>query len=140
MKSFRQYLQLHKNEDLGLTSEKLINNLTFLIDVQEYKVGISIGNRKSFRKIILFIKELCQKQADDITLLNKVNHIVDSYINNAIPPKIQIDINSEVAQKIIDECDFLSPYLFLEAYVSIFLDHFSCIIEEHKLICSKNTI
>ena len=38
LKSFRNYLQLHKNEDLGLTSDTLINNLTFLLDVQEYKV------------------------------------------------------------------------------------------------------
>jgi hypothetical protein len=29
---------MHKNEDLGLTSDVLVNNLTFLLDVQEYKV------------------------------------------------------------------------------------------------------
>ena len=29
LKSFRNCLQLHKNEDLGLTSDILVNNLTF---------------------------------------------------------------------------------------------------------------
>jgi hypothetical protein len=53
-------------------------------------------------------------------LINKAKHIVDSYIDNALPPKVQIDISSELARKIVDECDFLSPYLFLQANVSIF--------------------
>ena len=58
---------------------------------------------------------------------------MDSYINNALPPKIQIDINTELAHKIIDECDFLSPYLFLEAYVNILL-----IIKRYRCIYYHN--
>jgi hypothetical protein len=38
LKSYPNYSQLHKNEELGLTSDILVNNLTFLLDVQEYKV------------------------------------------------------------------------------------------------------
>jgi hypothetical protein len=37
---------LHKNEDLGLTSDVLVNNLTFLLDVQEYKVCSAIKIKK----------------------------------------------------------------------------------------------
>ena len=52
-------------------------------------------------------------------ILAKMNHIVDTFINNQILPKIRVDISKELANEIIYQKDYLSPYLFLEAYVSI---------------------
>lgn len=53
----------------------------------------------------------------DREILFKMNHIVDCYIQNRILPKIRIDISEELAQDILYQKDYLSPYLFLEAYV-----------------------
>jgi len=49
-----------------------------------------------------------------------MNHIVDTYINNRILPRIRIDISDELAKEILYQKDYLSPYLFLEAYVGVF--------------------
>jgi len=57
-------------------------------------------------------------------ILNKMEHIVECYINNRILPKIRIDISEELATEILYEKDYLSPYLFLEAYVSYILIDF----------------
>ena len=46
-----------------------------------------------------------------------MEHICECYINNRILPKIRIDISDELAEEILYEKDYLSPYLFLEAYV-----------------------
>ncbi len=85
---------------------KLVNNLQFLVDVQEYK-------------------DLCQKNPDDErAIIFKMNHIIDCYINNRILPKIRIDITKELADEILYQKDYLSPYLFLEANVINKLNHF----------------
>ena len=54
----------------------------------------------------------------------KMNHIIDCYINNRILPKIRIDITKELADEILYQKDYLSPYLFLEANVINKLNHF----------------
>lgn len=48
-----------------------------------------------------------------------MSHIVESYINNSILPKLRIDISQELAEEVLYEKDYVSPYLFLEAYVII---------------------
>jgi hypothetical protein len=53
--------------------------------------------------------------------LTKVKHIVNYFIDHRIPPKIRIDIDDEVAKRILDQKEYISPYLFLEANVIIFL-------------------
>ncbi len=57
-------------------------------------------------------------------LLFKMNHIIECFISNQILPKIRIDISEELASEIIYQKDYLSPYLFLEAYVTIDLINF----------------
>lgn len=87
-------------------NNKLVNNLQFLVDVQEYK-------------------DLCQKNSDDErAIIFKMNHIIDCYVNNRILPKIRIDITKELADEILYQKDYLSPYLFLEANVINKLNHF----------------
>ena len=54
----------------------------------------------------------------DREILFKMNHIIDCYIQNRVLPKIRIDISEELAHDILYQKDYLSPYLFLEAYVS----------------------
>lgn len=81
-------------------NNNLANNLQFLVDVQEYK-------------------DLCQKNSEDErSIIFKMNHIIDCFINNRILPKIRIDITSELANEILYQKDYLSPYLFLESSVN----------------------
>ena len=61
---------------------------------------------------------MCQKKPDDErAILFKMKHIIECFIDNRIPPKLRIDIPQEIANKIIDQKDYVSPYLFLEANV-----------------------
>ena len=63
---------------------------------------------------------MCQKKPeDDRAILFKMKHIIECFIDNRIPPKLRIDIPQEVANKIIEQKDYVSPYLFLEANVII---------------------
>ncbi len=63
---------------------------------------------------------MCQKKPDDDrAILFKMKHIIECFIDNRIPPKLRIDIPQEVANKIIEQKDYVSPYLFLEANVII---------------------
>lgn len=90
--------------DEDLEDSNLVNNLQFLIEVQSYK-------------------EIHQKNSKndlDTEILNKMSHIVESYINNSILPKLRIDISQELAEEVLYEKDYVSPYLFLEAYLIIF--------------------
>ena len=86
--------------DLELNNN-LVNNLQFLVEVQEYK-------------------EMCQKSpGDERAILFKMNHIIDCFIDNRIPPKIRISISDDMAENLLEQKDYLSPYLFLDAYVRI---------------------
>jgi hypothetical protein len=61
---------------------------------------------------------LCQRNPDDErSIIFKMNHIIDCYINNRILPKIRIDISKELAEEILYQKDYLSPYLFMQANV-----------------------
>lgn len=62
---------------------------------------------------------MCQKSTnDERSIIHKMKHIVDSFINNRIPPKTRIDIPDNITENIIDQKDYLSPYLFLNANVN----------------------
>lgn len=61
---------------------------------------------------------MCQKTPEnERAIINKMKHILDTYICNRIPPKIRIDIPEQVADNIIEQKDYASPYLFLDANV-----------------------
>lgn len=82
-------------------NNNLINDLQFLVEVQEYK-------------------DMYQRNPEcEKTIIQKMKHIIDCFINNRIPPRIRIDITEELSEKIKEQKDYLSPYLFLDAYVSI---------------------
>lgn len=64
---------------------------------------------------------MCQKRAEnDKEIVAKSKHIIDCFIKSRIPPHLRIDIPVEVANQILDQKDFASPYLFLKAYVFIY--------------------
>jgi hypothetical protein len=63
---------------------------------------------------------MCQKiPQDERAIIFKMNHIIDCFIDNRIPPKIRISISDFMAENIMEQKDYLSPYLFLDAYVSL---------------------
>lgn len=81
------------------TNNNLVNDLQFLVEVQEYK-------------------DMYQRNPEcEKTIIQKMKHIIDCFINNRIPPKIRIDIPENLSEVILEHKDYLSPYLFLDAYV-----------------------
>jgi hypothetical protein len=70
-------------------------------------------------------KKFCQKndtlEQNERQIISKMNHIIETFISNRINPPIRIDINNEMARDIIEKSDYLSPYLFLEANVTIYI-------------------
>lgn len=54
----------------------------------------------------------------DKDLISKAKHIIGCFINSRIPPYLRIDIPVEIANQILEQKDYASPYLFLKAYVS----------------------
>ncbi|RNA26889.1 regulator of G- signaling 22 [Brachionus plicatilis] len=83
-------------------NNNLVNDLQFLVEVQEYK-DMYQRNPENERPII-----------------QKMKHVIDCFINNRIPPRTRIDIPEQLAESIIEQKDYLSPYLFLDAYLIVF--------------------
>ena len=108
----------------------LVNNLQFLLEVQEYKARD--GLLEDVYPPSLFLirlslclneQNLCQQQSSQLNqqaLLAKTKHIVTTFVDNKVAPRIRIDIPQEAARIILDQKDYLSPYLFQEANVSQF--------------------
>lgn len=123
-KVFSKFLAFKANPsanefDLELNNV-LVSNLQFLVEVQEYKVNKSprLAPVQLNSKFIMILKELCQQKPDDIrSIIFKMNHIIECFIQNRIPPKIRISIPEAMAQQVLEQKDYLSPYLFLDAYV-----------------------
>lgn len=106
VKLFNKFLSLKSSSndvrEFDFNTNNLVNDLHFLIQVLEYK-------------------ELCQKTpTDDQAKLAKVKHITNFFIDHKIPPKLRVDISPDVANRINEQKDFISPYLFLEANLNIF--------------------
>lgn len=63
---------------------------------------------------------MCQRKAEnDKEIISKSRHIIECFIKSRVPPHLRIDIPIEVANQILEQRDFASPYLFLKAYVKI---------------------
>ncbi|CAF0779308.1 unnamed protein product [Brachionus calyciflorus] len=83
-------------------NNNLVNNLQFLVEVQDYK-------------------DMYQKNPEnERPIIQKMKHIIDCFISNRIPPKTRIDIPEQLVENILDQKDYLSPYLFLNANLIIF--------------------
>uniref|UniRef100_A0A4W3GWI4 RGS domain-containing protein n=1 Tax=Callorhinchus milii TaxID=7868 RepID=A0A4W3GWI4_CALMI len=76
----------------------LENNVLFWLEVQKYK-------------------NLHHSHADKQTIQNKINTIIDCFINSKIQPSVQIDITEEQASKIMAQSEEQGPYIFREAQV-----------------------
>uniref|UniRef100_H2Z5E4 RGS domain-containing protein n=1 Tax=Ciona savignyi TaxID=51511 RepID=H2Z5E4_CIOSA len=89
---FRKYV--------SLKGEFLENNVLFWLEVQKYK-------------------DFCHIHNDLSAIEAKVISIVNCFINSHIPPSLQIDISTEMAEKILEKWKEMGPYVFREAQVSI---------------------
>ena len=62
-------------------------------------------------------QNFCHAHNDIVSIENKVLSIINCFINSQIPPALQIDISSEMADKLQDKRKELGPYVFREAQV-----------------------
>ncbi|ESO87501.1 hypothetical protein LOTGIDRAFT_235002 [Lottia gigantea] len=92
-KQFRRYV--------SIKGDNLENNVLFWQEVQKYK-------------------NMYHVNADEGLLLQKINAIINCFLDSQIPPSIQIDITHDMADKIIDRRHERGPYLFREAQLAVF--------------------
>ena len=68
-------------------------------------------------KSIYLLQDMYHAHNDDSLIIQKVNTIINCFIDSQIPPSLQIDVPQEMADKILDRKHERSPYLFREAQV-----------------------
>ncbi|KAK6179499.1 hypothetical protein SNE40_011844 [Patella caerulea] len=90
---FRRYV--------SIKGDNLENNVLFWQEVQKYK-------------------EMYHAHSDDGLIAQKINAIINCFIDSQIPPSIQIDIPHDMAEKILDRKHERGPYLFREAQLAVF--------------------
>ncbi|XP_041356675.1 regulator of G-protein signaling 22-like isoform X3 [Gigantopelta aegis] len=98
---FRRYVSLQ--------GDLLENDVLFWLEVQKYK-------------------ELNHLHSDDGLIMQKINVIINCFIDSNIPPAIQVDIPHEMADRILEKKYEKGPYLFREAQLTVFrvlLTHWS---------------
>ncbi|XP_046585614.1 LOW QUALITY PROTEIN: regulator of G-protein signaling 22-like [Haliotis rubra] len=95
---FRRYV--------SIKGDNLENDVLFWLEVQKYK-------------------ELHHANTDDSLILQKINAIINCFIDSQIPPSLQVDIPTELADKILDRKYEKGPYLFREAQLTVFRILFS---------------
>lgn len=71
------------------------------------------------------LQEMYHAHCEDSMITQKINTIINCFIDSQIPPSLQIDIPIEMADKILDRKYEKCPYLFREAQVSF---HFHFLI------------
>lgn len=64
------------------------------------------------------LQEMYHAHCEDSMITQKINTIINCFIDSQIPPSLQIDIPMEMADKILDRKYEKCPYLFREAQVS----------------------
>ncbi|CAL1544272.1 unnamed protein product [Lymnaea stagnalis] len=86
---------------VSLQGDQLENDILFWLEVQKYK-------------------EMHHTHTDDGMLQQKINAIINCFIDSSIPPSLQIDITPEMAERILEHKHERSPYIFREAQLAIF--------------------
>jgi len=56
--------------------------------------------------------------ADDAFVMNKIQTIINCFIDSQISPSLHIDISNEMAERILDHKYERNPYLFRESQVT----------------------
>ncbi|KAL4236453.1 GTPase activator [Mactra antiquata] len=82
--------------------------------------GDSLENDVLFWLEVQKFKEMYHAHCDDSMITQKINTIINCFIESQIPPSLQIDIPPEMADKILDRKYEKCPYLFREAQLVVF--------------------
>ncbi|KAL3869360.1 hypothetical protein ACJMK2_042052 [Sinanodonta woodiana] len=82
--------------------------------------GDSLENDVLFWQEVQKYKDLYHAHTDDSIILQKINTIINCFLDSQLPPTLQIDIPQEIADKIIDHKHERSPYLFRESQLIVF--------------------
>ncbi|XP_064626526.1 regulator of G-protein signaling 22-like isoform X3 [Lineus longissimus] len=82
--------------------------------------GDSLENDVLFWQEVQKFKDMYHLHSEDSQIINKINNIINCFIDSQIPPSLQIDIPIEQAEKIIDKRREMGPYVFREAQLSVF--------------------
>ena len=62
-------------------------------------------------------QDLCHLHSDKPLILQKIDTIINCFIDSVIPPALQVDIPQEMADNLIHRRKEATPYLFREAQV-----------------------
>ncbi|WAR24165.1 RGS22-like protein [Mya arenaria] len=86
---------------VSIKGDSLENDVLFWLEVQKYK-------------------DMYHAHSEEAMIVQKINTIINCFIDSQIPPSLQIDIPQEMADRILDRKYEKSPYLFREAQFSEF--------------------
>ncbi|XP_053393937.1 regulator of G-protein signaling 22-like isoform X3 [Mercenaria mercenaria] len=82
--------------------------------------GDSLENDVLFWLEVQKFKDMYHAHCEDSMITQKINTIINCFIESQIPPSLQIDIPPEMADRIIDRKYEKCPYLFREAQLVVF--------------------
>ncbi|XP_052776517.1 regulator of G-protein signaling 22-like isoform X2 [Mya arenaria] len=86
---------------VSIKGDSLENDVLFWLEVQKYK-------------------DMYHAHSEEAMIVQKINTIINCFIDSQIPPSLQIDIPQEMADRILDRKYEKSPYLFREAQLVVF--------------------
>ncbi|XP_060585737.1 regulator of G-protein signaling 22-like isoform X3 [Ruditapes philippinarum] len=82
--------------------------------------GDSLENDVLFWLEVQKFKEMYHSHCEDTMITQKINTIINCFIESQIPPSLQIDIPPEMGERIVDRKYEKCPYLFREAQLVVF--------------------
>lgn len=112
---------ISSSKDVIVFRKGLLNPVTELQFRRYVSIyGDNLENDVLFWKEVQAFKELYHVHSDESLISEKVGVIISCFIDSQIPPNIQIDIPSEMAEKIVERKYERTPYLFREAQFTVF--------------------
>ncbi|EDV23133.1 uncharacterized protein TRIADDRAFT_58106 [Trichoplax adhaerens] len=98
-----------------IDAEKSVNFQHFLVA----KHNLLESNVLFWREVQKY-KELCHSHAEITFRISKAKAIISRFIDSAVPPRIQISISVDIANRIVDQQRQAGPYIFREAQLTVF--------------------
>lgn len=125
------------------------NDVLFWLEVQKYKVRIFLDFAQDNLNVgdtcyllLYFFQDFCHAHNEQSAIEGKITAIINCFLDSQIPPTLQIDIPSEMAERIVEKRRELGPYVFREAQVILPLQNFFLIVyaRSYNFVSSANCI
>ncbi|XP_052256163.1 regulator of G-protein signaling 22-like isoform X3 [Dreissena polymorpha] len=110
------------SKEIIIFRKALMNPVTSL----QFRRFVSIKGDSLLENDVLFwlevqkFKDMYHAHCEEALIVQKINTIINCFIESQIPPSLQIDIQEEMAERVIDRKYEKSPYLFREAQLYVF--------------------